>query len=185
MERTVAFTVQKWRQKKNWRQIKKDDIANASLNNAKTEKFSFRSAPSDDGMIKTHFEISRKSNKSLFSKNLKRSEIFIILPKTHFSRVSGLKKIRLLVSLSRNKSELIGPPLEQARAYVELKDVDSKNEKKNFGKKNFFGPRKCEKMPILRIYISRTRKDFDVHSFANGHVPWGLHSDQVWSKSLE
>ena len=64
--------------------------------------------------------------------------------------------------------------------FHELKDVDSKNEKKIFlSQKNFFGSKKCQKMPFLRLNISKTGKDFDVRFFSDARGQYGLHSDQV------
>ena len=64
--------------------------------------------------------------------------------------------------------------------FQELRDVDSKNEKKNFlGQKIFFGSKKCQKMPFLRLNISKTGKDFDVRFFADAPAQCGLPSDQV------
>ena len=64
--------------------------------------------------------------------------------------------------------------------FRELKDVDSKNEKKNFlGQKFFFGSKKCEKMPFLRQNISKTGKYFDVRFFAHAQAQCGLPSDQI------
>ena len=64
--------------------------------------------------------------------------------------------------------------------FRELKDVDSKNEKKKFlSQKNFFGSKKCQKMPFLRLNISKTGKDFDVRFFADAQAQCGLPSDQI------
>ena len=61
--------------------------------------------------------------------------------------------------------------------FHKLKDVDSKNEKKNFEPKKFFGSKKCQKMPFLRLNISKTGKDFDVRFFADAQAQCGLPSD--------
>ena len=47
------------------------------------------------------------------------------------------------------------------------------------GQKNFFGSKKCQKMPFLRLNISKTGKDFDVRFFADAQAQCGLPSDQV------
>ena len=61
--------------------------------------------------------------------------------------------------------------------FHELKDVDSKNEKKILRSKKFFGSKKCQKMPFLRLNISKTGKDFDVRFFEDAQAQCGLPSD--------
>ena len=63
--------------------------------------------------------------------------------------------------------------------FHELKDVDSRKEKKIFEPKKFFGSKKCQKMLFLRLNISKSGKDFDVRFFADDRAQCGLPSDQI------
>ena len=51
--------------------------------------------------------------------------------------------------------------------FHELRDVDSKNEKKNFEPKEFFWVQKMPKNAILRLNFSKTGKHFEVRFFSH------------------